>query len=143
MSAPLRINPRQQKKAVSAGSEGTEQAKFYLEKLLKLIPAEAQTLFVLHTLIPKDPQKADPLTLWLWIGFCFVVIIVVRVFGTSDQRTSTPPDWIHVILSCIAFLLWLMSLGMVFPALQQERPYAVILLMAAFTFLVPYFYKKA
>lgn len=137
MSAPLRIVPKQ-RIPVSQG-DNEENTKFYFEKLLKLIPAEAQSLFALHTIIPAGDGRW---TLRLWIAFCFVVVVVVRVLGTSDRATGIPPDWVHVTISCVAFFLWLLSMGMVFPTLHEQSPHIAILLMAAFTFVVPYVYKK-
>jgi len=138
MSAPLRIESRS---LVLAGTSASpsEAAKNYIEKLLKIVPAEAQSLFALgNNIIPSSKHGV----LLAWAGFCLLVVIVVRVFGTSDAAAGQRPDWVHVAISSVAFLLWIYTLGVIFPAFSKENPYLSILFTAAFTFLVPYFYKR-
>jgi len=103
-----------------------------------MVPGEAQSLFALgQNIIPREKRTV----LLGWALFCLVVVIIVRVTGTQDRAAGIRPDWWHVLLSSMAFLLWLYTLGVILPQFNQANPYVSILVTAAFTFLVPYFYR--
>jgi hypothetical protein len=137
MSVPLRIERSQIVKA-SAASQPGDAAKEYLGKLLRMVPGEAQSLFVLGQNVIKKENHSELLG---WAGFCLIVVIVVRIMGTRDPTEGKTTDWLHVVFSSMAFLLWLYSLGVFFSTFSQAHAEVSILLTAAFTFLVPYFYK--
>lgn len=137
MSAPLRIERRQIIKVAGVSQPG-EAAKEYLGKLLKMVPGEAQSLFALGQQVIKKEARTELLA---WAGFCLITVILVRFFGTRDPSQGKGPDWLHVIFSSTAFLLWLYTLGVLFPRFSEAHAEVSILLTAAFTFLVPFFYK--
>jgi hypothetical protein len=133
MSAPLRIR--------QPGSKATgkhDELKPYLDRLLKLIPAEVLSLYLVGTgVIPKDKVAA----LAFWGAVCLVATVVVKAFGTSDRRNGLAPDKIHVALSAIAFLIWTYSLGGPWVAWNLYESYIGSLMILAFTFFVPYAYR--
>ena len=137
MAAPLRI-VRAGTGVRAVGLAGSDDAfKFYLDALLKMIPAEAVSLYLAGVgIIPRDQDGA----LMGWSAFCLLVVIIVRVIGTSDRRAGIKPDWIHVAISVIAFLVWLYSLGGPFVSLGIHVPYIGSLLVLAWTFLAPVLY---
>src|SRR5947208_6796045 len=117
MSAPLRVERRQIVR-VAAASQPGEVAKEYLGKLLKMVPGEAQSLFALGQQVIK---KEDHTELLVWAGFCLLVVILVRFFGTRDPSQGKGADWLHVTFSSIAFLLWLYTLGVLFTSFSQAH----------------------
>lgn len=80
--------------------------------------------------------------LTVWAIVCLAAVIVVRVIGTQDSTAKVPVDWTHVIISCIAFLIWLYTLGSLNAAWHiQQEPVIGSLLTLAFTFFAPFVYK--
>jgi hypothetical protein len=136
MSAPYRI--RRPEVVLVANAGGEENLKQYLDRLMKLIPGEAMGLYLVGSgLIPSSDKNV----LALWALVCLVAVIVVRVFGTADLREGLTVDWVHVVLSSIAFIIWVYTSGGPFEAFGLHVPYVGSLLVLAFTFFVPIFYK--
>ncbi len=134
MSAPLRIRPPT-RKSVANGDGGL---KPYLDRLLKLIPAEVLSLYLVgFGVIPKESATAA----LVWAVFCLFAVGLVKGYGTSDRAHNLKPDWIHVTLSMIAFIIWIYSMGGPFVSWGWHVPYISSLLILAFTFVVPYFYR--
>jgi hypothetical protein len=147
MPAPYRIaNPDVGVRDVAAPAAQTDYSS-YLDRLMKMVPTEVIGLYLVGSgIIPPS----DPLVLTLWSLLCLVGVIAMRVWGTTDTA-ATPPkptDWVHVAISAVAFVIWLLSLGggpfasgAVFAAAHEQTPYFGSLLVLAWTFFVPIFYK--
>ena len=134
MSAPLRIRPPTTKSVTG----GAEALKPYLNRLIKLIPAEVLSLYVVgNGFITAD----NAVLLSIWAAFCLVATFLVKAYGTSDKARALPADWVHVALSMVAFGLWVYSMGGPFAALGWYHKPAASLLILAFTFVVPYLYR--
>jgi hypothetical protein len=137
MSAPFRIR-RPGVVAKEATRERGEDFKFYLDRLLKMIPAEVVSLYLVGSgFIPTD----KPLVLTLWAAVCLVGVILIRTYGTTDPVNNKPPDWTHVAISTTAFVIWIYTLGGPFVAINLYVPYLGSLLVLAWTFFVPMLYK--
>ena len=143
MPAPYRIvNPDVGVREVAA-----EQTDFgsYLDRLMKMVPTEVIGLYLVGSgLIPSG----DSLVVTLWALICLIGVVVMRVWGTTDTASSQPTDWMHVAISVVAFIIWLLTLGGgpfatggVFAAVHEQTPYLGSLLVLAWTFFVPVFYK--
>ena len=125
MFAPLRIRRLNNK------GSGDDGFKSYLDRLLKLIPAEVLSLYVVGIgLVPET----ETLAAMAWAIFCLLAVIFVKAYGTGY-------DWIHVGISTVAFVLWIYSSGGPFKQLGLHQPYIGSLLILGFTFIVPYLYK--
>ena len=137
MSAPYRIRrPEAQLRAVSIGRD--EGFRFYLDRLVKMIPADITSLYVVgDALIPLD----EPFAMTVWAVLCLGGLILLRAYGTADPETNEPTDWIHVAISSVAFLIWVYSLGGPFEAFNLHVPYAGSLLVLVWTIFLPLFYK--
>ncbi|KPL03179.1 MAG: hypothetical protein AMJ90_03885 [candidate division Zixibacteria bacterium SM23_73_2] len=147
MSAPFRIvRPHTGVKAVAvdevrggaAGVLGTqEDFKFYLDRLLKMIPAEVIGFYLVGSgFISQD----DPIMLIIWTAVCLLGVVAVRAFGTADPEKHKSPDWVHIWISLAAFLIWIYTLGGFFKALNVHNPKYGSLMVLAFTFFVPLLY---
>ena len=138
MSAPFRvINPQAGMQKVSATQEPVRE---YFERLMKMIPADVVGLYLVGSgFIPKDKR----VTLVVWTVVCLVGVIAVRIWGTIDSNPEKrlPPQWSVVGISAVAFLLWVYSIGGAFAAYGIAQPYLASLLVMAWTFFIPIFYK--
>jgi hypothetical protein len=139
MSAPFRIGRPSTIKAQAAYDEvGDTGFRFYLERLLKMIPAEVIGLYLVGSgIIPTD----QPLALTVWTIVCLVGVLAVRVYGTSDPAHNLSPDWTHIAISAVSFIIWVYTLGGPFAAWGVSQPWLGSLLVLAWTFFVPLFYK--
>ena len=147
MPAPYRIvNPDVRVKAADAPAAQPDYSS-YLDRLMKMVPTEVIGLYLVGSgIIPHD----QPLVLTIWALICLAGVVAMRVWGTADA-TANPPkptDWMHVAISAVAFIIWLLSLGGgpfttggVFAAAHEQTPYVGSLLVLAWTFFVPIFYK--
>ena len=137
MAAPFRIRrPDTGVKAVAL--ERAESLNFYLDRLLKMIPAEVVSLYLVGSgLIPQ----AQAVGLTAWAVVCLVGVVIVRAYGTADRAQNKPTDWVHVAISCVAFVIWVYSVGGPFTAFDLHVPYLGSLLVLAWTFFMPMFYK--
>jgi hypothetical protein len=137
MSAPFRI-VRPDVGVKAAAVSQVESFNSYLDRLLKMIPAEVVSLYLVGSgLVPKDQYIA----LTVWAVVCLAGVVLVRAYGTADPANNKPTDWVHVAISTAAFVIWVYSLGGPFTAFNLYVPYLGSLLVLAWTFLVPLFYK--
>lgn len=136
MSAPFRIKrPELGFHQVSATDQSIRD---YFERLVKMIPGEVIGLYIVGSgLIPHG--KAAVLA--IWTGVCLLAVIAVRVWGTTDVTNQLGPQWPVVLISAISFLIWVYSIGGPFAAYGLAEPYIASLLVLAWTFFVPIFYK--
>jgi hypothetical protein len=134
MSAPLRIRPP----ARLGPTGGSDELKSYLDRLVKLIPAEVLSLYLTgYGLIPKD--RLVPSSVWALV--CLVFVAVVKAYGTSDRVHAVPADRVHVAISMVAFVIWVYSLGGPFILLGVYEAYIASLLILGFTFISAYIYR--
>ncbi len=141
MSAPFRIQRPDKMGAQTVSTAGPDASfRSYLDRLLKMIPAEVVSLYLVGVgVIPEG--NAVYLTVWTII--CLIGLFAIRIYGTADPVENLPPDWTHIIISAIAFLIWVYSLGNLSPftAWGIGDPIIGSLLVLAWTFFVPMFYK--
>ena len=137
MSAPLRIR-RSATIQVAAGDQRSEELKSYLDRLLKMIPGEGVGAYLVGSgFVPTD----QPIVLVAWTMICLIGVILMKAFGTADARSNLPPDWIHVAVSGVAFLIWVYTLGGPFAVFGLYAPFVGSLLVIAWTYFLPIFYK--
>jgi hypothetical protein len=130
MSAPFRIV-----RGVRRGPG--DEFKAYLERLLKMIPGEVVGLYLIgNGFIPADKATVSA----IWAGFCLLVVLIVRKYGTSDGPDK-PWQKFPVLVSMVAFAIWVYSLGGPFVKFNLYIPYLGSLLVLAWSFLIPIFYE--
>src|SRR5947207_2701854 len=72
----------------------------YLDRLIKMIPAEVIGLYLVGSgIIPvSNPATTIQKTaLIAWTAVCLIAVVVVRSYGTYDQTKKNPIDWPHVL----------------------------------------------
>jgi hypothetical protein len=135
MTAPFRI---EQPPIVRGPGEANEEIRQYLERLLKMIPAEVVGLYVIgNGFIPQDKALGSA----LWCVFCFLMVFVVRVYGTRDPKQKKRAQPIPVLVSAVAFVIWVYSLGGPFTKYNIYYPSVGSLAVLVWSFLIPIFYK--
>jgi hypothetical protein len=134
MSAPMRIQSRLLQSTDAANGE---EFRSYLDRLMKMIPGEVVGLYLVgHGIIPSGRI----VFLIVWILVCFLGVVAVKAYGTSDASKQIRPDWTHAIISSIAFLIWVYSMGDAAFGHFWDRSIASLLVLA-WTFFIPIFYK--
>ncbi len=146
MAAPYRIT-RPDVGIKTAAAEAQPDLGSYLDRLMKMVPAEVIGLYLVGSgVIPRD----QPRVLTVWALVCLVGVAVIRAYGTADPAQNKPTDWVQVAISAVAFVIWVYTMGGgpfttggIFAAAHEQTPYLGSLLMLAWTFFVPIFYKGA
>ena len=137
MSAPYRITSRSAVRRGAAAQPG-EEFNSYLDRLMKMIPAEVIALYLVGAgMIPEGQSLA----IAVWAIVCLMGVVVLRVYGTADAAAKTPPDWTHTLICAGAFVLWIYSIGGPFTAFNLHVPWLGSLFVLAYTFFIPLIYK--
>jgi hypothetical protein len=105
----------------------------YQSRLLKYIPAEVIAVYLTLDSVLRSARNQIPLQLWLW------VIFAVLLVGTPLYlwRVSKVTKKGQLIISTIAFAVWVFALGGVFASQAWYRPVYGALLLPLYTFFVP------
>lgn len=127
--------------------------KNYLERLVKLIPAEVVGLYLAGKSLVQSTYGADPLptgdpnlaaqTAYMlgWTLFCLVAIVVLRAWATADPNRAKGPQWAAVAIATVSFLIWVYSFGDIFRFFGSIwSSLGAGLLVLAWTFIVPLIY---
>ena len=142
MVAPFRIKRNGGLKNVAAKGAG-DDFKSYLDRLLKMIPAEVIGLYLVGSgFIPQD----QPVVLVVWSILCLFGVVAVRAYGTTDPMANQTPEWAAVWIAVGAFVIWVYTIGGPFKQFRMggqelHQPYIGSLLVLAYTFFIPIFYK--
>ncbi|MBL9020873.1 MAG: hypothetical protein JNL21_01685 [Myxococcales bacterium] len=108
---------------------------------MKLIPSEVIALYLVGAGFIQPDQ---PWVLLGWAVFGLFAVVLVRARGTTNPETGEGPQWAAVAISATSYVLWLYSLGgpfAAFPGHDLHEPAIASLLVLAWTFVVPYFYR--
>ena len=112
--------------------------KGYLDRLVKMIPGEVVAFYLGGAgIIPKE----YPWVLVIWALIGLIGLIGIRSFATSDPDKNLGPQWPAIIISAIAYFIWLYAIGGPFASFDLYLPWLATLLVSAWTFLVPIFYR--
>ena len=129
--------------AAAAGAPGAaDDMSFYLDKLMKMIPTEVIGLYLVGSGIIPDDQHAYLLG---WSTVCLIGVVIARIAGTRDKAANKPPQAGLVVVSAIAFVIWVYSLGGPFKWYMgaNYKPFLGSLFVLVWTFVVPLVYTPA
>lgn len=141
MAGALRIRSPKALEGLKKSGAAAPSVDTYLTKLVKMIPGEAQSAYALGgSLIKGDGTKPYLLG---WMVVCAIIAIVVRWVGTADKPNKEGPDYVHIVLSLLAFIVWIYAATELFSDWPNATVYKFLpaLLVILFTFVAPYFYK--
>lgn len=136
MSAPFRIT--RPELGFHKVSSSDESVRDYFGRLVKMIPGEVISLYLVGSGVIPDGK---PAALSIWTGVCLLAVIAIRIWGTTDVPKKLGPQWPVVLISAVSFLIWIYSIGGPFAAYGLAVPYVASLLVLGWTFFVPIFYK--
>jgi hypothetical protein len=142
MAAPLRITRPPMVKA-AAKKEGPASGKqtpiqSYMERLVKLIPAEVVGLYLVgQGIIPPAEKTA----LVVWSIVCLGLVVLVRATTTGDRANNIAPQWGAVAVSTISFVIWVYNMPGPFQAFGVAVPFVGSLAVLVWTFIVPFLYQ--
>jgi len=122
---------------------GTAQEKptpiqSYMERLVKLIPAEVVGLYLVgQGIIPP----AEKVALVVWSIVCLGLVVLVRAKTTGDRVNSISPQWSAVAVSTVSFVIWVYTMPGPFQAFNLAVPFVGSLAVLVWTFIVPFLYQ--
>lgn len=105
----------------------------YLTKLIKYIPSEVVALYIALYGIASAAKEE--------ISFVFIswLIFVIGIIGTVLYlwRVAKVSHCLQLIISTIAFVVWVFALGGPFSSLPWYHPVYGALLLPVYTFFIP------
>ena len=151
MSAPLRV--KSHPSAAGFAADAGDTYKDYLNRLVKLVPAEVVGLYLVgkSAILAHYPAGGPPVSgfmsaqaAWIiWSAFCLVALFIVRGWATSDPKRKVPPEYAAIAISAVSYLIWVYSFGDVFTIFNLWDPLIATFLVLAWTFIVPIFYRES
>ena len=154
MDAPLRIRAPDSRPAARGArrseqtSSDTRSVDSYVQRLIKLIPAEVVTAYLVGRQIAVAHDYDGQWALW-----CLLATLVFRSIMTFERPDGVDAkwkaylygiEWPAVLIAAISFSIWIFSLGdqypPILPSLEQWQATLVLLLWTPFAPLV---YKGA
>lgn len=114
--------------------------KGHLDRLVRMIPSEVVSLYIAGAAVIGDK---DQRSLVIWSVVSMIALFCVRVPATMDKEHGKGPQWGAVLLSALAFVIWLYTIGGPFKALPAPYydPKWGALAVFAWSFFVPHFYR--
>ena len=149
MRAPLRIRypenliKSSDKQLKSFSEDQSTDMNSYLQRLVKLIPAEAVSIHLtIKSFVNEPPEKEEEFLPVIGL----IAVLIVRIFGSRVETDSSKwnIEWALVGISVISYILWVLGTGWEFKsisfieAIPDSWIGATILL---WTFAIPYIYK--
>lgn len=143
--APLRIQKERSGRATlesASTPKGIEQTPYY-ERLIKLIPAEILSIYMIGKgVMPAVDGVHGQTAAWIWAGVCLLLLLFLRMKASSSTGKFFDAQWASVFIATISYIIWLYNMGGVLDAqpFYTEYKYIGALAILVWTFLVPYFY---
>lgn len=127
MGAPFRIT----RSASGAAAAGADTAGAWMERLVKLVPAE-----ILAVYLAGRPHAASIHGAWPLV--CLALLLVVRVWGTRGRGKG--PQWPAVGVAAVSFVIWVFALDGRILGVSMS-PDLASLLVLVWTTLAPTLYR--
>lgn len=121
--------------AASIGAQEPGQ----LDKIKELIPGESTAIYVGGLGVIPQGQAAAAIV-WALIGLVITLIIKAQQVDprTGDQVSVQNIEWNQIIISAIAFVVWVYALGGgPFAALGLYQRWVATLLVLGYTYAMP------
>lgn len=138
----------------SVNAEEIKVQNDYLQRLIKLIPAEVLGIYLtIRNATANDSGQINIPNDYLWLPiFGLILVLFVRIIGTNiiikeeiegKIKTKWDIEWPLVLISSISFIIWVYAMGDG-PTIEG-KPDKVMITAAVciWTFVVPYFYKES
>ena len=107
----------------------------FVSRVAKYIPGEIVAAYLfLKSFVPPDA----PVWIW-WIVLLFLTALTAFYIWLATRQSSLPPAWTQIIISTLAFPLWVLAIGgPLFEAMAWYREYYYLpgVLLVFFTLVV-------
>lgn len=134
----------------SKSEDKKETAEGYLEKAIKLIPADVVAAYLalrniwLETAGGGDDKLGELVSLWILPIGGFVAVILLRILGTSESFASFKKiQWPAVWVSTIAYVAWVLSFNDPILSFEAPDPRLAASLLVLISIIGPSFVKTA
>ena len=130
------LRPSKIYKFEAAAAKGEEDT--YKDRLLKYIPTEIVGLYITLSTIALSAGGEIPVLSILWVIFALLFIVTPLFYFWVTKKPSVRMGVIQIIISTIAFAVWVFSLGELGPFgfYSWYHPVYAALLLPTFTALV-------
>ena len=115
-----------------------DKADAFTDRLLKYIPTEVVALYVTLDGLSRAAPPNVPKQALLWIVF-FVLLVGTWFYLRRVQAVKKVEQ---LIISTLAFAVWVFSLGGPFAAYPWWSPFLGTMLLPLYTFVIPIFQPK-
>ncbi|HEX4309900.1 MAG TPA: hypothetical protein VHZ25_07715 [Acidobacteriaceae bacterium] len=118
MSRRIQTVPATEEGALFLGAAPDNQNRGddYLDRLVKYIPAEIIALYLgASNVVPHSGRKNEVIALWVIAVLTTICTPIYMRYATKDWKTQ-PTLWSQVIISSIAFPIWVFAMGGPFEA---------------------------
>jgi hypothetical protein len=117
-------------------SGSLNQVDSYTDRVVKLIPGDVVVGWTFLSSLISDNQDPDVPRVWLlWAVFAFLLLFTAYWTHIQTAEPSLPPAIRQIVISTMAFAVWVFALGGPFLFFDWYRPLYGTILLALFTFL--------
>ena len=119
--------------------QASSQEDPWATKVLKLIPADIIAVYLCVYNLIKAQMPGDQNTSAQWVVFILIALIMPFYLRKVAKITS----WKQILLTGIAFLIWVLSIGGPFESYKWDNLSAQFigaLLLPIYTLIIPIFY---
>jgi hypothetical protein len=122
----------------SPSADFPEIGRAYFGRLIKMIPAEILALYVAIAPLAAEQHIALQLSIPL---VCLGLVILSRTLGTRRAPDNVKIDPWTVVISSVAFAIWVYALGGPFQTLKIYNAVVACILVTVYTTAVPMLYR--
>jgi hypothetical protein len=117
--------------------QGTiSHSESYLSRLVKYIPSEVIALYLTLDSILRSSDPTDPIYQRLYWGIFVFGLVATPLYQYRIQKLE---NWFQLLISTIAFAVWVIAIGGPFVNLDWYKPLYGAILLPIVTFLIPLF----
>ena len=109
----------------------------YFDKLIKYIPADIVAAWTAVTGLIASATGDEPQDTLLWIAFVFGLVLTAAWTFRQTSVPDKPPAVTQIVISTIAFGVWVFALGGPFTFTGWYSPLYGSLLLIGYTLAVP------
>ena len=134
-----------------ASASASQPADQYLDRLVKLVPAESIAAY------PVLAALADDVGFWAQVLVSWVLLLVAAVLRWQVTREpDKDPQYAAIMIACVSFVIWVSMMGGHFGGIWllnvlgleslastfgNAKQFLTMTAMVVWTILVPVFYK--
>ena len=112
------------------GADSSVRLDGYLDRLLKMIPAEIVGAYLALSGILRSNESADPV--WWWL-----IAVLGLALTPAYLRMRGVRAVVHLVLAGAAFVVWVYALGGPFEHFSWYEPFQGSILIVTFSLVAP------